>query len=53
MEDDLLSLVPFKSMLITINDDFKKITKGLAPKEMFQYINVNLQNDLPEVCLDH
>jgi hypothetical protein len=31
MEDDLLSLIPFKLMLIVINHDFKNINKGLTP----------------------
>jgi hypothetical protein len=31
MEDDLLSLVPFKLMLIVISHDFKNIKKGLIP----------------------
>jgi hypothetical protein len=31
MEDDLLSLVPFKLALIIINQDFKNIYKGLTP----------------------
>jgi hypothetical protein len=31
MEDDLLSLVPFKLVLIVISHDFKNINKGLTP----------------------
>jgi hypothetical protein len=31
MADDLLSLVPFKLMLIVISHDFKNIKKGLTP----------------------
>jgi hypothetical protein len=31
MEDDLLSLVLFKLMLIVISHDFKNIKKGLTP----------------------
>jgi hypothetical protein len=31
MEDDLLSLVPFKLVLIVISHDFKYINKGLTP----------------------
>lgn len=31
MEDDLLSLVPFKLEMIIIGDDFKDIRKGLTP----------------------
>jgi len=31
MEDDLLSLVPFKILLIVISHDFKNINKGLTP----------------------
>jgi len=31
MEDDLLSLVPFKLMLIVISHSFKNIKKGLTP----------------------
>jgi len=31
MEDDLLSLIPFKLMLIVISHDFKNIKKGLTP----------------------
>jgi hypothetical protein len=31
MANDLLSLVPFKLMLIVINHDFKNIKKGLTP----------------------
>jgi hypothetical protein len=31
MEDDLLSLVPFKLMLIVISHDFKNIKKGFTP----------------------
>jgi hypothetical protein len=31
MEDDLLSLVPFKLALIVISHDFKNIKKGLTP----------------------
>jgi hypothetical protein len=30
MEDDLLSLVPFKLMLIVISHDFKNLKKGLT-----------------------
>jgi hypothetical protein len=30
MEDDLLSLIPFKLMLIVISHDFKNIKKGLT-----------------------
>jgi hypothetical protein len=30
MEDDLLSLVPFKLVLIVISHDFKNINKGLT-----------------------
>jgi len=35
MEDDLLSLVPFKLMLIVISHDFKNIKKGLTPTITF------------------
>jgi hypothetical protein len=31
MEDDLLSLVPFKLVLIVISHDFKNINKGFSP----------------------
>jgi hypothetical protein len=31
MEDDLLSLVRFKILLIVISHDFKNINKGLTP----------------------
>ncbi len=31
MEDDLLSLVPFKLVLIVISHDLKNIKKGLIP----------------------
>jgi hypothetical protein len=31
MANDLLSLVPFKLMLIVISHDFKNIKKGLTP----------------------
>ncbi len=31
MEDDLLSLVPFKLVLIVISHDLKNINKGLTP----------------------
>jgi hypothetical protein len=31
MEDDLLSLVPFKLVLIVISHEFKNIKKGLTP----------------------
>ncbi len=31
MEDDILSLVPFKLVLIVISHDFKNIKKGLTP----------------------
>jgi ABC-type Mn2+/Zn2+ transport system ATPase subunit len=31
MEDDLLSLVPFKLVLIVISHDFKNINKGWHP----------------------
>jgi hypothetical protein len=30
MEDDLLSLVPFKLEMIVLSDDFKDIRKGLT-----------------------
>jgi hypothetical protein len=42
MDDDLFSLVPFKLMLIIINDDFEKITKGLAPNNVKKCLNISM-----------
>jgi hypothetical protein len=42
MEDDLLPLVPFKLLLIVLNDDFEKITKGLAPNNVKKRFNISM-----------
>jgi hypothetical protein len=39
MEDDLASVVPFKSALIIIIDDFKDIRIGLTPTNVFSYVS--------------
>jgi hypothetical protein len=44
MKDDFLSLVPFKLMLIIINNDFKDISKGWHP--WVAHIGTNRSNQL-------
>jgi hypothetical protein len=39
MANDLLSLVPFKLVLIVMNHDFKNIKKGLTPTIISLQIN--------------
>jgi hypothetical protein len=41
MEDDVLSLVPFKLALIIISDNLKDIRKSLTPTNEFYYSGNN------------